>query len=91
MAVWLDIIAENLINEIVLLLFYPAHQDAYIGADHKIYRDLQQDCELLRIDDRSVAFKRKFDTCDPQDFRMHVSKIYAQQFIVSIFSASHSV
>lgn len=50
--------------------------DTYIGADRKIYRDLQQDCELLRIDDRSVAFKRKFDTCDPQDFNMHEGTMY---------------
>lgn len=54
-------------------LIYLIFQDAYIGNDRKIYKDLQQDCELLRIDERSVAFKRKFDTCDPQDFPMHVS------------------
>lgn len=60
-------------------------QDTYIGADRKIYRDLQQDCELLRIDDRSVAFKRKFDTCDPQDFNMHVSIICSPLFLKCFF------
>lgn len=34
---------------------------------------MQQDCELLRIEENSVAFKRKIDTCDPQDFKMHVN------------------
>lgn len=51
-------------------------QDTYIGNDGKIYKDYQQDCELLRIDDQSVAFKRKFDTCDPQDFHMHEGTMY---------------
>lgn len=51
-------------------------QDTYIGRDGKIYKDHQQDCELLRIDDESIAFKRKFDTCDPQDFHMHEGTMY---------------
>lgn len=51
-------------------------QDTYIGRNGKIYRDHQQDCELLRIDDESIAFKRKFDTCDAQDFHMHEGTMY---------------
>lgn len=50
--------------------------DAYIGRDQRIYRDHQQNWELLRMDERSVAFKRKFDTCDAQDFPMHEGTMY---------------
>lgn len=50
--------------------------DTYIGADNQIYKDHQQDCVVLRMDDHSVAFKRKFDTCDPQDFSMHEGTMY---------------
>lgn len=28
------------------------------------------------MDETSVAFKRKFDTCDPQDFRFHVNFLF---------------
>lgn len=38
--------------------------------------DKQQDCNLLRMYDQSVAFKRKFDTCDSdEDIPMHVRKL----------------
>lgn len=43
-----------------------------MDGEQRLHEDYQQDCELLRMDDKSVAFKRKFDTCDPQDLRMHV-------------------
>lgn len=44
-----------------------------MGDDGNIYKDAQQDCQVLRMDDKSVAFKRKFSTCDPQDFDFHVT------------------
>lgn len=54
--------------------FFNIVTDTYISADGKYVRkDYQQDCILIRVDDNSVAFKRKFDTCDALDLRMHVS------------------
>ncbi|XP_037025941.1 tyramine beta-hydroxylase [Bradysia coprophila] len=50
--------------------------DAYVGDDGNIYKDVQQDCHVLRMDDKSVAFKRKFSTCDPQDFDFHEGTMY---------------
>lgn len=40
-----------------------------------MYKDYQQDCEVIRIDKTAVAFKRKFDTCDPQDLIINASRI----------------
>lgn len=51
--------------------------DAYTSEDGSvIYFDEQQDCTLLRLDDNSIAFKRKFDTCDPRDLAMHEGTMY---------------
>ncbi|KAJ6638977.1 Tyramine beta-hydroxylase [Pseudolycoriella hygida] len=50
--------------------------DTYIGYDGNVYKDVQQDCQILRMDDKSVAFKRKFSTCDPQDFDFHEGTMY---------------
>uniref|UniRef100_A0A1B0D5V1 Uncharacterized protein n=1 Tax=Phlebotomus papatasi TaxID=29031 RepID=A0A1B0D5V1_PHLPP len=51
--------------------------DTYISQDGgTIFKDVTQDCELLRIDDNSVAFKRRFNTCDPQDLKMHEGTMY---------------
>lgn len=51
--------------------------DAYTSEDGSIiYFDEQQDCILLRMDDNSIAFKRKFDTCDPRDLAMHEGTMY---------------
>ncbi|XP_059613065.1 tyramine beta-hydroxylase [Phlebotomus argentipes] len=51
--------------------------DAYTSPDSRtIFKDASQDCELLRIDDNSVAFKRRFNTCDPQDLKMHEGTMY---------------
>lgn len=48
-------------------------QDTYIDSYGEMYKDYQQDCEVIRIDKTAVAFKRKFDTCDPQDLIINVS------------------
>lgn len=51
--------------------------DAYSSEDGQtIYFDEQQDCQLMRMDDNSIAFKRKFDTCDPHDLVMHEGTMY---------------
>lgn len=64
--------------------------DTYISQDGgTIFKDVTQDCELLRIDDNSVAFKRRFNTCDPQDLKMHVSGLL--QFFFSIFAPSSPI
>lgn len=57
-------------------IFYTV-KDAYTSEDGEtIYFDKQQDCILLRMDDNSIAFKRKFDTCDPDDLPMHEGTMY---------------
>ncbi|CAD7091391.1 unnamed protein product [Hermetia illucens] len=57
--------------------FFNIVTDTYISADGKYVRkDYQQDCILIRVDDNSVAFKRKFDTCDALDLRMHEGTMY---------------
>uniref|UniRef100_A0A336KLX3 CSON010608 protein n=1 Tax=Culicoides sonorensis TaxID=179676 RepID=A0A336KLX3_CULSO len=51
--------------------------DAYTSDDgDSIYFDDKQDCILLRMDDNSIAFKKKFDTCDPHDLIMHEGTMY---------------
>lgn len=39
----------------------------------RVHKDYKQDCEVFKMDETALAFKRKFDTCDPLDLRMHVS------------------
>lgn len=54
--------------------FFNVVTDTYTSADgHYVHKDYQQDCVLFKMDEYSLAFKRKFDTCDPSDLRMHVS------------------
>ena len=51
--------------------------DAYTNGDaSKISVDESQDCVLMRMDENSIAFKRKFDTCDPQDLKMNEGTMY---------------
>jgi len=38
--------------------------------------DKQQDCDVFHFDEQSIAFKRKFDTCDPKDFPIHDGTMY---------------
>lgn len=38
----------------------------------RVHKDYKQDCEVFKMDETALAFKRKFDTCDPLDLRMHV-------------------
>jgi dopamine beta-monooxygenase len=50
-------------------------QDTYTSDDgQQIHRDKQQDCILIRMDDNSIAFKRKFHTCDSKDLQFHVGQ-----------------
>ncbi|KAH8367012.1 hypothetical protein KR200_001524, partial [Drosophila serrata] len=54
--------------------FFNAVTDTYTSPDGKwVRRDYQQDCEVFKMDEFTLAFKRKFDTCDPLDLRLHVS------------------
>lgn len=54
--------------------FFNIVTDAYTSDDGKyVHKDYQQDCNIFKMDETSIAFKRKFDTCDPLDLRMHVS------------------
>lgn len=54
--------------------FFNVVTDTYTSPDGKfVHKDYQQDCVLFKMDEYTLAFKRKFDTCDPSDFRMHVS------------------
>lgn len=75
--------------------FFNIVTDTYTSPDGKfVQKDYQQDCELFKMDEYTLAFKRKFDTCDPLDLRMHVSlyvNIYAYilhccEFIVCCLS-----
>ncbi|XP_055389701.1 tyramine beta-hydroxylase [Condylostylus longicornis] len=57
--------------------FFNVVTDAYTSKDGKfVHKDYQQDCELFKMDDNSLAFKKKFDTCDPLDLRMHEGTMY---------------
>lgn len=57
--------------------FFHTAIDAYTSDDGQtIFFDEQQDCKLMRMDDNSIAFKRKFDTCDPRDLVMHEGTMY---------------
>ncbi|XP_055585811.1 tyramine beta-hydroxylase [Uranotaenia lowii] len=52
--------------------------DTYTSRDfNRIYLDTTQNCDVMRIDETSVAFRRKFDTCDPQDVEIHGGTMYA--------------
>ncbi|XP_062538904.1 tyramine beta-hydroxylase [Armigeres subalbatus] len=51
--------------------------DTYTSRDfNRIYVDSEQNCEVMRIDENSVAFRRKFDSCDPQDVSIHGGTMY---------------
>uniref|UniRef100_A0A182IGG2 Uncharacterized protein n=2 Tax=Anopheles arabiensis TaxID=7173 RepID=A0A182IGG2_ANOAR len=56
---------------------YQQVHDSYTSRkfDH-IFRDTLQNCEVMYMDDNSVAFRRKFDTCDPQDIVFHTGTMY---------------
>ncbi|XP_035789242.1 tyramine beta-hydroxylase-like [Anopheles albimanus] len=57
---------------------YQQVHDTYTSRDFgRLYVDTLQHCEVMRIDDSSVAFRRKFDTCDPQDVPFHGGTMYA--------------
>lgn len=57
--------------------FFNVVTDTYTSSDGRfVHKDYQQDCELFKMDDATLAFKRKFDTCDPLDFRMHEGTMY---------------
>lgn len=54
--------------------FFNVVTDTYTSPDgHWVRKDYQQDCEVFKMDEFTLAFKRKFDTCDPLDLRLHVS------------------
>ncbi|XP_055615641.1 tyramine beta-hydroxylase [Toxorhynchites rutilus septentrionalis] len=51
--------------------------DAYTSRDfNRIYVDSIQNCDVMRMDDKSVAFRRKFETGDPQDVAIHGGTMY---------------
>lgn len=55
--------------------FFNVVTDTYTSPDgHWVRKDYQQDCEVFKMDEFTLAFKRKFDTCDPLDLRLHVSR-----------------
>lgn len=57
--------------------FFHTAIDGYSSDDGEtVYFDEKQDCKLMRMDDNSIAFKRKFDTCDPRDLIMHEGTMY---------------
>ncbi|XP_004530932.1 tyramine beta-hydroxylase [Ceratitis capitata] len=57
--------------------FFNIVTDTYTSPDGKfVQKDYQQDCELFKMDEYTLAFKRKFDTCDPLDLRMHEGTMY---------------
>ncbi|KAH8298583.1 hypothetical protein KR018_001740 [Drosophila ironensis] len=57
--------------------FFNAVTDTYTSPDGKwVRRDYQQDCEVFKMDEFTLAFKRKFDTCDPLDLRLHEGTMY---------------
>lgn len=57
-----------------ILNFLVCLKDAFTSDDGKyINKDSQQDCKIIRVNENSVAFRRKIDTCDPLDLAMHVS------------------
>ncbi|XP_037815839.1 tyramine beta-hydroxylase isoform X1 [Lucilia sericata] len=57
--------------------FFNVVTDTYTSPDGKfVHKDYQQDCVLFKMDEYTLAFKRKFDTCDPSDFRMHEGTMY---------------
>lgn len=61
--------------------FFNAVTDTYTSPDGGwVRRDYQQDCEVFKMDEFTLAFKRKFDTCDPLDLRLHVSGKKKMQF-----------
>uniref|UniRef100_A0A182RVP1 DOMON domain-containing protein n=1 Tax=Anopheles funestus TaxID=62324 RepID=A0A182RVP1_ANOFN len=51
--------------------------DTYTSRDNKhLFMDTLQNCDVIYMDDNSVAFRRKFDTCDPQDVVFHTGTMY---------------
>ncbi|XP_052870102.1 tyramine beta-hydroxylase [Anopheles cruzii] len=56
---------------------YQQVHDGYTSRDFgRLYVDTLQHCEVMRVDESSVAFRRKFDTCDPQDVPFHGGTMY---------------
>nr|CAA94391.2 tyramine-beta-hydroxylase [Drosophila melanogaster] len=57
--------------------FFNAVTDTYTSPDGQwVRRDYQQDCEVFKMDEFTLAFRRKFDTCDPLDLRLHEGTMY---------------
>ncbi|EDW31042.1 GL15140 [Drosophila persimilis] len=57
--------------------FFNAVTDTYTSPDGRwVRKDYQQDCEVFKMDEFTLAFKRKFDTCDPLDLRLHEGTMY---------------
>ncbi|XP_017113449.1 tyramine beta-hydroxylase [Drosophila elegans] len=57
--------------------FFNAVTDTYTSPDGRwVRRDYQQDCEVFKMDEFTLAFRRKFDTCDPLDLRLHEGTMY---------------
>lgn len=71
--------------------FFNVVTDTYTSADGRyVHKDYQQDCVLFKMDEYALAFKRKFDTCDPSDLRMHVSGICCSFRMLTIFHMVHT-
>ncbi|EDW75148.2 uncharacterized protein Dwil_GK19855, partial [Drosophila willistoni] len=57
--------------------FFNVVTDTYTSPDGLwVRKDYQQDCEVFKMDEFTLAFKRKFDTCDPLDLRLHEGTMY---------------
>ncbi|XP_017850836.1 tyramine beta-hydroxylase [Drosophila busckii] len=57
--------------------FFNVVTDTYTSPDGRwVRKDYQQDCEVFKMDEFTLAFKRKFDTCDPLDLRLHEGTMY---------------
>ncbi|XP_050074506.1 tyramine beta-hydroxylase [Anopheles maculipalpis] len=51
--------------------------DTYTSGDYKhLFIDTIQNCDTIYMDENSIAFRRKFDTCDPQDIVFHSGTMY---------------
>ncbi|KFB41858.1 AGAP010485-PA-like protein [Anopheles sinensis] len=56
---------------------YQQVHDSYTSRNFsRLFVDTLQHCEVMRVDENSVAFRRKFDTCDPQDIPFHAGTMY---------------
>uniref|UniRef100_A0AAG5DPF1 DOMON domain-containing protein n=1 Tax=Anopheles atroparvus TaxID=41427 RepID=A0AAG5DPF1_ANOAO len=56
---------------------YQQVHDSYTSRDFgRLFVDTLQNCDVMRMNENSIAFRRKFDTCDPQDVPFHAGTMY---------------